>query len=127
MSAVDTTYALNDRYQLDHGRAYLSGVQAFARLPLVQHRRDRAAGLNTAGFISGYRGSPLGTLDISLWQAQAELDRENIRFQPGLNEELAATAVWGSQQAGLLDGARFDGVFGMWYGKGPGVDRGATR
>src|SRR6204780_5705853 len=105
------------------GAFYLSGIQARVPLPLMQRARDRAAGLNTAGFISGYRGSPLGTYDSALWQAKALLENNDIRFQPGLNEDLAATAVWGSQQVGLFPGATVDGVFGIWYGKGPGVDR----
>ncbi len=115
--------SLEDKYTLQSGRIYLSGIQALVRLPLLQRARDRAAGLNTAGFISGYRGSPLGGYDNALWQAKALLDRNDIRFQPGLNEDLAATAVWGSQQVGLFPGATTDGVFGIWYGKGPGVDR----
>ena len=114
---------LEDKYTLQSGRIYLSGIQALVRLPLMQRARDRAAGLNTAGFISGYRGSPLGTYDSALWQAKALLENNDIRFQPGLNEDLAATAVWGSQQVGLFPGAKVDGVFGIWYGKGPGVDR----
>jgi indolepyruvate ferredoxin oxidoreductase len=114
---------LEDKYTLQSGRIYLSGIQALVRLPLMQRERDRAAGLNTAGFISGYRGSPLGTYDSALWQAKALLEKNDIRFQPGLNEDLAATAVWGSQQVGLFPGATVDGVFGIWYGKGPGVDR----
>jgi indolepyruvate ferredoxin oxidoreductase len=114
---------LEDKYTLQFGRIYLSGIQALVRLPLMQRARDRAAGRNTAGFISGYRGSPLGTYDSALWQAKALLERNDIRFQPGLNEDLAATAVWGSQQVGLFPGATVDGVFGIWYGKGPGVDR----
>ncbi len=93
------------------------------RLPLDQRRRDLAAGLSTAGFVSGYRGSPLGTYDLALWQAKALLEEHHVRFQPGVNEDLAATAVWGSQQANLLEGPRYDGVFAIWYGKGPGVDR----
>ena len=115
--------SLEDKYTLQSGRIYLSGIQALVRLPLMQRARDRAAGLNTAGFISGYRGSPLGTYDSALWQAKALLENNDIRFQPGLNEDLAATAVWGSQQVGLFPGATVDGVFGIWYGKGPGVDR----
>ncbi len=115
--------SLEDKYTLQSGRIYLSGIQALVRLPMMQRQRDRAAGLNTAGFISGYRGSPLGGYDNALWQAQRLLDRNDIRFQPGLNEDLAATAVWGSQQVGLFPGAKVDGVFGIWYGKGPGVDR----
>src|SRR6201997_3502970 len=114
---------LNDKYALAQGRIYLSGIQALVRLPLTQHRRDVAQGLSTAGFISGYRGSPLGTYDHALWQAKRFLEADNIRFEPGLNEDLAATAVWGSQQVNLFAGAKFDGVFGIWYGKGPGVDR----
>jgi indolepyruvate ferredoxin oxidoreductase len=119
----DADYVLEDRYRLDSGRVFLTGNQALVRLPLMQRRRDLAAGLNTAGFISGYRGSPLGIFDMNLWQAKAELDQHEIRFEPGLNEDLAATAVWGSQQSMLHEKPKFDGVFGMWYGKGPGVDR----
>ena len=114
---------LDDKYAVEHGRIYLSGIQALARLPMMQRRRDTAAGLNTAGFISGYRGSPLGGLDQALWHARPFLDRHHLRFQPGLNEDLAATAIWGTQQVGLFPGAKYDGVFSMWYGKGPGVDR----
>ena len=123
MVVIDTEYQLEDRYGFDRERAYLSGVQALVRLPLVQHQRDAAAGLHTAGFISGYRGSPLGTVDLALWREATRLAAAGIHFEPGLNEDLAATAVWGSQQAGLLEGATHDGVFAMWYGKGPGVDR----
>ncbi len=114
---------LEDKYALDTTRAYLTGVEALVRLPMLQHQRDKQAGLNTAGFISGYRGSPLGGVDQALWQAQSYLDKHNIQFQPGVNEDLAATAVWGTQQVGLFPGAMYDGVFSMWYGKGPGVDR----
>src|SRR5260221_4927788 len=115
--------ALDDKYELDSGRVYLTGAQAFVRLLILQRQRDKLAGLNTAGFVSGYRGSPLGALDQSLWKAQKFLDRANIKFQPGLNEDLAATSIWGSQQVNLHPGAKYDGVFRMWYGKGPGVDR----
>jgi indolepyruvate ferredoxin oxidoreductase len=115
--------SLEDKYTLQSGRIYLSGIQALVRLPMMQRERDRAAGLNTAGFISGYRGSPLGGYDNALWQAQGLLDQHDIRFHPGLNEDLAATAVWGSQQIGLFPGAKVEGVFGIWYGKGPGLDR----
>ncbi len=115
--------SLEDKYTLQAGRIYLSGIQALVRLPMMQRQRDRAARLNTAGFISGYRGSPLGGYDNALWQTQRLLEQHDIRFQPGLNEDLAATAVWGSQQVGLFPGAKVDGVFGIWYGKGPGVDR----
>jgi indolepyruvate ferredoxin oxidoreductase len=122
-SEFDRDYELDDRYERSRGRVYLSGVQALVRLPMLQRERDRAAGLDTRGFISGYRGSPLGTYDMALWQARVFLEERGIRFEPGVNEDLAATAVWGSQQANLYPGARHDGVFGIWYGKGPGVDR----
>lgn len=114
---------LDDKYTLENGRAWMSGIHALVRLPMLQQQRDARAGLNTAGFISGYRGSPLGGLDQNLWKAREHLKRHQVTFQPGLNEELAATSVWGSQQVNLFPGARYDGVFGMWYGKGPGVDR----
>ena len=115
---------LDDKYTLDRGRAFMSGVQALVRLPMLQQQRDRVAGLDTAGFISGYRGSPLGTYDQSLWAAKKHLAEHRIVFQPGVNEELAATAVWGTQQLDLFPQTkRHDGVFGIWYGKGPGVDR----
>ncbi|HEY8493892.1 MAG TPA: indolepyruvate ferredoxin oxidoreductase family protein, partial [Myxococcota bacterium] len=120
---VDRDYALADRYARESGRVYLTGVQALVRLPIEQRRRDAAAGLDTAGFVSGYRGSPLGTYDLALWDAQAVLDEHRIRFQPGVNEDLAATAVWGTQQAALYPAPRHQGVFSIWYGKGPGVDR----
>ena len=115
--------SLDDKYRFTDGRVFLSGTQALVRLPLVQRARDKAAGLNTGGFISGYRGSPLGGYDQELWRAKKLLAAENIVFQPGLNEELGATAVWGSQHVGLRPGATVDGVFGIWYGKGPGLDR----
>src|SRR4051812_19792531 len=115
--------SLDDKYALDTGRVFLTGAQAFVRLLILQRQRDALAGLNTAGFVSGYRGSPLGALDQSLWKAKAFLDRAHIKFQPGLNEDLAATAIWGSQQVNLYQGAKYDGVYAMWYGKGPGVDR----
>jgi indolepyruvate ferredoxin oxidoreductase len=114
---------LDDKYVATSGRIYLSGVQALVRLALAQRLRDRAAGLNTAGFISGYRGSPLGGLDQALWKAQKHLEANRIKFVPGVNEELAATAVWGTQQVHLIGPSDYDGVFAMWYGKGPGVDR----
>lgn len=116
---------LDDKYSLESGEVYLSGIQALVRLPLAQHARDVAAGLHTAGFVSGYRGSPLAGLDQQIWAAADHYTRHGVVFQPGLNEELAATAVWGSQQTGLHAGARYDGVFGLWYGKAPGVDRAA--
>jgi indolepyruvate ferredoxin oxidoreductase len=114
---------LDDKYALERGRVYLSGVQALVRLPMLQRQRDQAAGLDTGCFISGYRGSPLGGLDKTLWDARRFLAANRIHFQPGVNEELGATAVWGSQQVNLFQGATADGVFAMWYGKGPGVDR----
>lgn len=118
------TLSLDDKYALDRGQAFMSGIQALVRLPILQHTRDAMVGLNTAGFISGYRGSPLGGYDQALWNAKSHLQKHHIVFQPGVNEELGATAVWGTQQLGLTPGPqRFDGVFGMWYGKGPGVDR----
>jgi indolepyruvate ferredoxin oxidoreductase len=114
---------LDDKYRLEAKRIYLSGIQALVRLPMLQRERDRLQNLNTAGFISGYRGSPLGMYDHALWRAKSFLQSQDIAFVPGLNEDLAATAVWGSQQVGLFPGAKVDGVFGIWYGKGPGVDR----
>lgn len=101
----------------------INGIQALAQLPVIQRQRDMTQGLNTAGFISGYRGSPLGGLDQALWKNKKNLKENHIHFQPGVNEELAATAIWGCQQVNLFEGAKYDGVFGMWYGKGPGVDR----
>jgi indolepyruvate ferredoxin oxidoreductase len=115
--------SLDDRYALERGTVFLSGTQALVRLPLEQRRCDARAGLNTAGFVSGYRGSPLGGYDLALWQARAALEAAHVRFEPGLNEELAATAVWGTQQADVFGGSRYDGVFGIWYAKNPGVDR----
>ncbi|KEA65329.1 Indolepyruvate ferredoxin oxidoreductase [Marinobacterium lacunae] len=115
--------SLQDKWEKTAGRVYITGSQALARLPMLQAERDRAAGLNTAGFISGYRGSPLGGFDKTLWQVRDYLKRHNITFQPGVNEDLGATAVWGSQQVNVFEGAKYDGVFGLWYGKGPGVDR----
>lgn len=115
--------SLDDKYRLEQGRVYLTGTQALVRLLLMQSQRDRMAGLKTAGFVSGYRGSPLGGVDQALWAAKAHLASAGVEFQPGLNEDLAATSVWGSQQLNLFQGAKVDGVFGMWYGKGPGVDR----
>jgi len=116
--------SIDDKYSLEHGRAFMSGTQALVRLPMLQKKRDAMQGLNTGAFISGYRGSPLGGYDQALWQAQKHLAAQSIVFQPGVNEELAATAVWGSQQLDLYpQSKKFDGVFGIWYGKGPGVDR----
>ena len=115
--------SLDQKYTQGTGHIFLTGIQALVRLPMAQIRRDRAAGLNTAGFISGYRGSPLGGYDQQLFAARKHLEQYNIKFQPGVNEDLAATAIWGSQQLNLSPGARHDGVVGIWYGKGPGVDR----
>ena len=130
MSAVITNprfpldnYELADRYRRESGRVFLTGTQALVRIPLMQRNLDRAAGLNTAGFVSGYRGSPLGGYDQELWRAQSFLDENNIEFLPAVNEELAATAVLGSQQVEGDLKKTVDGVFGIWYGKGPGVDR----
>jgi indolepyruvate ferredoxin oxidoreductase len=115
--------SLDDKFDLSKERIFVSGAQAIVRMLLMQRDRDRRAGLSTAGFVSGYRGSPLGGLDLQLWRARDKLSESDIVFQPGLNEELAATACWGTQQAELNGGGRYDGVFGLWYGKGPGVDR----
>ena len=115
--------ALADKYDLSKSRVILSGAQAIVRLLLSQKERDRRAGLNTGGFVSGYRGSPVGGLDQQFWRARAEFAANDIVFQPGLNEELAATAVWGTQQAEMRGEGKYDGVFAIWYGKGPGVDR----
>ncbi|WP_313342355.1 indolepyruvate ferredoxin oxidoreductase family protein [Stenotrophomonas sp.] len=120
---LDDGYTLDHKYTRTDGRIYLSGVQALVRLPLMQRLRDQAAGLDTAGFISGYRGSPLGGFDLELWRARQHLDAARVKFTPGLNEDLGATMVWGTQQTNLFPGARVQGVYGMWYGKGPGVDR----
>ncbi|EAR51176.1 indolepyruvate ferredoxin oxidoreductase [Oceanicola granulosus HTCC2516] len=117
------TISLDDKYTAHEGRVFLTGTQALVRLPMTQMRRDRAAGLNTGAFISGYRGSPLGGYDQQLMAARRHLEKHDVVFQPGLNEDLAATAVWGSQQLHLSEGARKDGLLGIWYGKGPGVDR----
>ena len=121
MSLADVT--LDDKYTLDSGRVFLTGVQALVRLPMMQRQRDLAAGLNTAGFVSGYRGSPLAGYDQQLWRAKRHLKENHIHFEPGINEDMAATAVWGTQQVGLGPKAKYDGVFATWYGKGPGVDR----
>jgi indolepyruvate ferredoxin oxidoreductase len=115
--------SLDDKYALQSGRAFMTGTQALVRLPMLQRVRDLAAGLNTAGFISGYRGSPVGGFDQALWKAKRFLDEHHLVFQPGVNEDLAATSIWGSQQVNLYPDAKYDGVFAMWYGKGPGVDR----
>ncbi|MFL5125848.1 MAG: indolepyruvate ferredoxin oxidoreductase family protein, partial [Microvirga sp.] len=115
--------SLDDKYDLTKDRVFITGTQAIIRMLLMQRERDRLAGLNTAGFVSGYRGSPIGGLDQNLWRAKKWLESQNIVFQPGLNEDLAATALWGAQAAELRGDGKYDGVFGLWYGKGPGVDR----
>ncbi len=120
---LDRDYTLDHRYTRETGRIYLSGVQALVRLPLMQRLRDAAAGIDSGGFISGYRGSPLGGFDLELWRARQHLEAAGVKFTPGLNEDLGATMVWGTQQTNLFPGANVQGVFGMWYGKGPGVDR----
>ncbi len=117
------TISLDDKYTLERGRAFITGTQALIRLPMLQRQRDVRAGLNTAGFITGYRGSPLGSVDSTAAKAKKHLDAHHVKFHPGLNEDLAATSIWGTQQVNLFPGAQYDGVFGMWYGKGPGVDR----
>jgi indolepyruvate ferredoxin oxidoreductase len=115
--------SLDDKYVLDSGRIYLTGSQALVRLPILQRQRDLAAGLNTAGFIAGYRGSPMHALDQQLWRAPKVIAENHIHFLPAVNEDLAATSIWGSQQVGLFGDAKYDGVFALWYGKGPGLDR----
>ena len=116
-------YRLEDRHTAETGRVFMTGTQALVRIALDQARRDRAAGLNTAGFISGYRGSPLGAVDLELWRAKTLVAEHGIEFLPAVNEDLAATAVLGSQQVESDPNRTVDGVFGLWYGKGPGVDR----
>src|SRR3954464_10595795 len=118
-----SSVTLDDKYALQSGRAFLTGTQALVRLPIMQHLRDRAAGVTSGCYISGYRGSPLGGFDQQLWAAGKHLAAHNIVFQPGVNEDLAATACWGTQQAHLDGDNKYDGVYAMWYGKGPGVDR----
>jgi indolepyruvate ferredoxin oxidoreductase len=115
--------SLDDKYDATEGLVYLTGTQALVRLPLMQRQRDLAAGLNTAGYITGYRGSPVGGYDQALSRARKQLEAHHVKFVPGVNEDLAATAIWGTQQANLFPGGKYDGVFGIWYGKGPGVDR----
>ena len=115
--------SLNDRYDLDKIQVLLNGTQALVRLMMMLRARDAAAGLNTAGYVTGYRGSPLGAVDMQMTRAAKQLSAAQVTFQAGLNEDLAATALWGSQQADLRGEGKYDGVFGLWYGKGPGVDR----
>ena len=120
---VDHSISLDDKYTLERGRAFMTGTQALIRLTMLQRQADVKAGLNTAGFITGYRGSPLGAVDMTAAKAKKHLEKNHIKFHPGVNEDLAATSVWGTQQVNLFPGAKYDGVFGVWYGKGPGVDR----
>ena len=115
--------SLEDKWTLERGRAFLTGTQALIRLPMMQRERDLKAGLNTAGYITGYRGSPVTSVDMTAMKAKKHLDAHHVKFHPGMNEDLAATAVWGTQQTNLFKDAKYDGVFSMWYGKGPGVDR----
>ena len=115
--------SLEDKYELDTGRIYLTGTQALVRVLLVQRRRDLASGLNTAGFISGYRGSPMTAIDVELWRAKEQTEANHIQFWPATNEHMAATAVWGTQQVKFYNDANYDGVYSMWYGKGPGLDQ----
>ncbi len=115
--------SLDDKYELQEGQVFITGTQALVRIPIMQRQRDAAAGLKTGGFVSGYRGSPLGLYDQSLWKAKPFLKNNDIHFQPGVNEDLAATSIWGTQQLPMFGKTDFDGVFGIWYGKGPGVDR----
>ncbi|QBY00341.1 indolepyruvate ferredoxin oxidoreductase family protein [Rhodophyticola sp. CCM32] len=115
--------SLEDRYDMTKSPVLLNGTQALVRLMIAQKARDKAAGLNTAGYVTGYRGSPLGAVDLQMARAQKHLTASDILFQPGTNEDMAATALWGSQQAELRGEGKYDGVFGLWYGKGPGVDR----
>ena len=121
MSRQDVS--LHDKFDLDKSSVLMNGTQALVRLMLIQKARDVAAGLNTAGYVTGYRGSPVGAVDAQMTKAKADLDSADVLFHPGLNEDLAATALWGTQQAELRGEGKFDGVFGLWYGKGPGVDR----
>ncbi|MEX0582648.1 MAG: hypothetical protein WD185_03180, partial [Sneathiella sp.] len=118
-----TAISLDDKYELERGQVFITGTQALVRIPIMQRQRDAAAGLKTGGFISGYRGSPLGLYDQTLWKAKPFLKNNDIHFQPGVNEDLAATSIWGTQQLPMFGKTDFDGVFGIWYGKGPGVDR----
>src|SRR5699024_2788766 len=120
---INTDYQLSDNLTATSGRIFLTGTQALLRMLLTQKRQDIRNGLNTAGFVTGYRGSPLGGVDMTLWRNQPLLDKHDVRFLPAINEDLAATIVMGTQQAGMRNDRTVDGVFSMWYGKGPGVDR----
>ncbi|MDY7540046.1 indolepyruvate ferredoxin oxidoreductase family protein [Undibacterium sp. 5I1] len=120
---IDNDITLDDKFTLERGRAFMTGTQALIRLMMLQRQADEKAGLNTAGYITGYRGSPLGNVDLTAAKAKKHLEKAHVKFHPGVNEDLAATSVWGTQQVNLFPGAKYDGVFAMWYGKGPGVDR----
>src|SRR3546814_294610 len=120
---TDTRYRLADNLSATAGRIFLTGSQALARLLLSQQRADAKRGINTAGFVTGYRGSPLAGVDMAMWRARALLDDAHIKFLPAINEDMAATVMMGTQQAGVRADRTVDGVFGMWYGKGPGLDR----
>ena len=123
VQSINLSVTLDDKYVKESGYVYMTGLQALVRAPLVQRRRDEAAGLNTAGYVTGYRGSPLSAYDRELLIAQKHLDADGVTFEPGLNEDLAATALWGSQQVGIFGKPKYEGVFGIWYGKNPGLDR----
>ena len=125
MGQLDLTYELKDRYTVGEGRVFLTGTQAIVRIMLVQAEMDKRDGLNTAGFVSGYRGSPLGGVDQVMWRASKMLDASGVKFLPAINEELGATAVLGTQQVETDPDRTVEGVYSMWYGKGPGVDRAA--
>jgi indolepyruvate ferredoxin oxidoreductase len=120
---IDNSISLDDKYTLERGHAFMTGTQALIRLMMLQRQADEKAGLNTGGFITGYRGSPLGNVDLTAAKAKKHLSKYHVKFHPGVNEDLAATSVWGTQQVNMFPGAKYDGVFAMWYGKGPGVDR----
>jgi len=122
-TSINHNISLDDKYTLERGRAFMTGTQALIRLTMLQRQADEKAGLNTAGFLTGYRGSPLGAVDTTAAKAKKHLAKYHVTFHPGVNEDLAATSVWGTQQVNLFPGAKYDGVFGVWYGKGPGVDR----
>ncbi len=121
--SAESATTLDDKFTVERGRVFMTGTQALIRLPMLQRQRDLRAGLNTAGYLTGYRGSPLGGVDMAAAKAEQYLQAHHVKFHPGVNEDLAATAVWGTQQVNLFPDARYDGVFALWYGKGPGVDR----
>jgi indolepyruvate ferredoxin oxidoreductase len=120
---VKSSPSLNDKFDLAETHQLLTGAQAIVRLVLMQHARDKQAGLNTGGYVSGYRGSPIAGLEGAMLRSRSLLAKSNVVFNAGLNEDIAATAIWGTQQAEMRGDGKYDGVFGIWYGKGPGVDR----